>query len=72
MYRIMLEYFHEFLRSRDSHFTIPTFDFYFKVILPPPNKEREILQRDKLGRIVKSKTPALKFTQPEIVKEVSF
>jgi len=42
-------------RSRESHFIVPTFDFYFKVMLPKPNKEREILERDVLGRIIHSK-----------------
>jgi len=42
---------------RDSLFTAPTFDFYFKLVLPKKNKAREILQRDYLGRIVKAKVP---------------
>lgn len=41
----------------DRLFTVPTFDFFFKLILPKPNKERIILKRDNLGRIVASKTP---------------
>jgi len=41
----------------DSLFTVPTFDFYFKVVLPRARKEREIVQRDYLGRIVASKVP---------------
>jgi hypothetical protein len=45
--------------SRDSLFAVPTFDFYFKVTLPKPNKEREIIERDYLGRIVASKVPEL-------------
>ena len=51
----MLKFTHEFFRSGDTHFSIPTFDFYFKVVLPKPNKERIILERDVLGRIVHSK-----------------
>ena len=51
---------------RDALFTNPTynpersrrgFDFYFKVVLPRKQKEREIIQRDYLGRIVASKVP---------------
>lgn len=41
----------------DSLFTVPQFNFYFKVALPKLNKERVILERDDLGRIVVSKTP---------------
>jgi len=41
----------------DSLFTNPTFDFYFKVVLPKKQKEREIIERDYLGRIVASKVP---------------
>jgi hypothetical protein len=43
--------------SRDGHFAIPQFDFYFKVVLPKANKERLIMERDYLGRIVSSKVP---------------
>ena len=39
---------------RDSLFAIPTFDFYFEFPIPKPNKERMILERDRLGRLVKS------------------
>ena len=44
---------------RDSLFTIPQFDFYFKVTLPKANKERLIMERDYLGRILSSKVPDL-------------
>jgi len=39
------------------YFTVPTFDFFFKVNLPKANKERLIIDRDYLGRIVASKVP---------------
>ena len=42
---------------RDAHFTVSTFDFYFRVVLPKANKERLIIERDCLGRIVASKVP---------------
>jgi len=42
---------------RDAHFTVPTFDFFFKVVLPKANKERLIMERDYLGRILSSKVP---------------
>jgi type II restriction/modification system DNA methylase subunit YeeA len=38
----------------DAHFTVPTFDFFFKVALPKANKERIIVERNKLGQVVKS------------------
>ena len=41
----------------DSLFTNPTFDFYFKVVLPKKQKEREIIERDYLGRIIKARVP---------------
>jgi hypothetical protein len=44
-------------KSWDSVFTAPQFDFYFKVVLPKARKEREIIERDHLGRIVASKVP---------------
>ena len=40
--------------SRDTHFTVPTFDFYVKVAIPKPNKARWIMERDCRGRILKS------------------
>ena len=49
----MLKYSHECLNG-DAHFTVPTFDFYFKFPIPKPNKERIISKRDGLGRIVSS------------------
>jgi len=45
--------------NRDSLFTVPQFDFYFKLALPQKRKEREIIIRDYLGRIVASKVPEL-------------
>ena len=44
---------------RDSLFAIPTFDFYFKIILPRPSTERIIVERVNLGRIVHSSAPKL-------------
>lgn len=41
----------------DLHFTVPTFDFYFKVMIPQARKERVITERDGMGRIVVSKVP---------------
>jgi hypothetical protein len=52
----MLKSTHEFI-CRDAHFAVPTFDFFFKVTLPKANKERLIMERDYLGRIVSSKVP---------------
>lgn len=51
---------------RDSLFTNPTyspepsrrtFEFFFNFKLPKPNKERIIVSRDELRRILKSKVP---------------
>ena len=56
----MLKYFHESF-GRDSLFTNPTFDFYFKVALPKKQKEREIEERGYLGRIVVAKVLGLIF-----------
>jgi len=53
----VLKYLHVILKSRDAFFATPTFDFYFKLKLPKPNKEREIVERNHLGRIVKSRMP---------------
>ena len=50
----MLKSFHG-VKNWDTHFTVPTFDFYFKVAIPKANKERLILQRNKLGQIVHSR-----------------
>jgi len=47
---------------QDSLFTVPQFDFYFKVNIPKANKERLIMERDYLGRIVTSKVPELPTT----------
>jgi len=51
----MLKYNYVTAFVRDAHFTVPTFDIYFKVAIPKANKERIILERDKLGRIIHSK-----------------
>lgn len=48
----------------DSLFTAPLSDFYFKVELAKPQKEREITQRDYLGRIVSSKVSELTCPTP--------
>lgn len=45
--------------SRDTVYTNPTFEFSFKFQLPKANKERLILERDQLGRIVHSKPPII-------------
>ncbi|MFZ3301357.1 MAG: hypothetical protein WA152_01435 [Microgenomates group bacterium] len=42
------------VKNWDFHFTVPTFDFYFKFKLPEPKKSRLIIERDSLGRIVSS------------------
>lgn len=52
----MLKYEHESL-CRDMHFSVPQFDFYFKVAIPKENKERLIMERDMMGRILSSKVP---------------
>jgi len=54
----VLKYTHESF-CRDMHFSVPQFEFYFKVVLPKANKERLIMERDILGRIVKSQVPAI-------------
>lgn len=41
------------------HFSVPQFDFVFKVAIPKANKERLIVERDMMGRIVKSQVPAI-------------
>ena len=53
----MLKYTHEFYKMRDAHFTVPTLDFIFKVSIPKANKERLIIERDMMGRILSSKVP---------------
>jgi len=60
----MLKYSHGF-KNWDSHFTVPTFDFYFKLQIPKPNKERIIIERDLLGRIIKCQTPGKFVLQPD-------
>lgn len=55
----MINFNYEFYKMRDTHFTVPTFDFYFKVALPKANKERLIIERNELGQIVSSKVPEL-------------
>jgi len=54
----MLKYSHVISFMRDTHFAVPTFDFYFKVALPKANKERLIIERDFMGRIIATKTPS--------------
>lgn len=51
----MLRFSHEFHPVWDAHFTVPTLDFIFKVNIPEPNKDRRIIERDKLGRILHSR-----------------
>ncbi len=53
----MLKYLYVKSFCRDSLFLTPTFDFHFKVAIPKKRKEREILQRDALGRILVAKVP---------------
>ena len=48
----MLKYSHVTAFVWDIHFTIPTFDFYFKFKIPEPNKDRLITERDESGRII--------------------
>jgi hypothetical protein len=43
--------------SGDSLFTVPQFDFYFKVVIPKANKERLIVERNSLGQIIRSEVP---------------
>lgn len=45
--------------SGDTHFTAPQFDFYFKIAIPKANKERLIMERDMMGRILSSKVPEI-------------
>jgi len=40
--------------SSEAHFFNPTFDFYFKLKIPGPNKTRLITERDNKGRILQS------------------
>lgn len=49
--------YHEPVRSRDSPFNVSQFDFFFKLELPKKRKEREIIERDCLGRIIHSIVP---------------
>ncbi len=53
----MLKYYHESTFVWDIHFSVPQFEFFFKVAIPKANKERLIMERDSLGRIVFSKVP---------------
>jgi hypothetical protein len=55
----MVKYVYEFYKMWDAHFTVPQFEFYFKVTIPKANKEKLILQRNELGQIVKSQVPAI-------------
>lgn len=54
----MLKYNHAYFDG-DTHFTVSTFEFYFKFPTPKPNKERLILVRDEYGRILSSKAPIM-------------
>lgn len=56
----MLKFTHECL-VRDALFAVPTFDFFFKVAVPKPRREREIIERDCLGRIVVSKVSEIAY-----------
>lgn len=47
------------IKNWDMHFSVPQFEFIFKVAIPKANKERLIMERDMLGRIVKSQVPAI-------------
>lgn len=51
----MINYAYVIGKNGDAHFTVPQFDFYFKVAIPKANKERLITARDKFGRILSSK-----------------
>jgi hypothetical protein len=50
----MIKYDNCGVKNWDAHFTVPTFDFYFKVAIPRAQKGRVIVQRDSLGRILSS------------------
>lgn len=45
------------LECRDTLSTVPQFEFYFRVVLPKARKDRQIVERDQLGRILASKVP---------------
>ena len=53
----MLKLAHVIVKNGDAHFTVPTLDFIFKVVIPKANKERLIMERDMMGRILSSKVP---------------
>lgn len=56
---IVAKYFHEFI-SRSSEITTPSFlNFRFEYLIPPPNYERIIAERDEFGRIIHSKAPPI-------------
>jgi len=46
-------------QRRDTYFAVPTFDFYFRINIPKKRKDREIVERNYLGRILKTKVPEL-------------
>lgn len=48
------------LKGREMQYTIPTIEYRFRFDPPKPNKERLIVQRDALGRIIHSKPPELR------------
>lgn len=58
MRKCVIEYAYESF-CRDTYLTVPTFDFYFKVMLPKANKERIILKRDGFGRIISTAVPTI-------------
>lgn len=53
----MLKYTHVIGKNGDAHFTVPTLDFIFRVAIPKANKDRLIMERDMMGRILSSKVP---------------
>lgn len=55
----MVKCVHNVSECGDTLFTNPTFDFFFKVVLPKARKEREIIKRDYLGRIVTANVPEI-------------
>jgi len=55
----MLKLSHVVGKNGDMHFSVPAFDFMFKVTIPKPNKDRLIVQRDMSGRILASRVPKI-------------
>ena len=52
-------------KNWEAHFFNPTFDFNFKITIPSARKERDIILRDNLGRILSSKVPELPYKYAE-------